>query len=406
MTTIACLKVFVADDQGAANFDALPGLVAKIAGAYLETTWVWPRRYGLVAPFSFVLADPRVTQLDPRELQKIAADLQFKLFGREGEGDVALLLFEGDQSDVMRFAGTNSDALKALLAGEDDGAFKGRICKITPNGVASVTPAGGSIEGAPPAEELATRAAAAAEATFSGMEAEIHPSPLQVDWWGIYYQAKERFVGSGMNWPMLGATGPPDDTSAMIHDLTFLNAAKDIMIKAPVGFVFLPINFSHIIKPTGREAYRPPIQAIGPGFRPRMAASVYNVPREPSYGAIKQISDFLRPYFSRINLQVEDPGFRVAALPMDIVESVTLFLSGRSDRERLTALNQFHGDPTAYRNRKVWQGVIGVRNQRELDLCHRFKTPFLSGPMIATLSTSFCGQIPWPLSDLPYRSRS
>src|SRR3954469_12460170 len=105
MTAIACLKVFVGDELRFADNDTMAGLVAKGAGAYLETTWLWPRRFGLVAPFSFVLADPRATRLDARELQVLARDLQHKLFGDKGEGEIALLMFEGDQADVMRFAG-------------------------------------------------------------------------------------------------------------------------------------------------------------------------------------------------------------------------------------------------------------------------------------------------------------
>ena len=41
-------------------------LVSKIASAYLETRWSWPRRHGLVAPFAFVLADPRAIRVTVR----------------------------------------------------------------------------------------------------------------------------------------------------------------------------------------------------------------------------------------------------------------------------------------------------------------------------------------------------
>jgi hypothetical protein len=155
MTAIACLKVFVGDELRFADNDTMAALVGKVAGAYLETTWLWPRRYGLVASFSFVLADPRATQLDARELQALARDLQFKLFGEKGEGDIALLMFEGDQTDVMRFAGIGGAQLKALLDGEDDGSLVGRVCRITPTEVTSVTPRGGQVCGTPTMEELA-----------------------------------------------------------------------------------------------------------------------------------------------------------------------------------------------------------------------------------------------------------
>ncbi|MGH1557575.1 hypothetical protein ACRAWD_06470 [Caulobacter segnis] len=52
------------------------------------------------------------------------------MFGSKGEGEIALLMFEGDQNDVMRFASANSETLKALLAGEQSGEFAGRIRRI------------------------------------------------------------------------------------------------------------------------------------------------------------------------------------------------------------------------------------------------------------------------------------
>ena len=121
-------------------------LVAKVASSYLESRWLWPRRYGLVAPFAFVLADPRVTLLDPRELQALAAELHNKLFGQESDGDVTLLTLEGDQSEVMRFAGASRAEIGALLRGETDGVSQ-RVCKITRHDVVSVNPAGGPIAG-------------------------------------------------------------------------------------------------------------------------------------------------------------------------------------------------------------------------------------------------------------------
>ncbi|HWW25806.1 MAG TPA: hypothetical protein VNZ85_07935, partial [Caulobacter sp.] len=137
MTAIACLKIFVGEELVFADTDTMAGVVAKVASAYLETHWTWPRRYGLVAPFSFVLADPRATSLDAEELCRMSRDLQYKLFGENGAGEVTLLMLEGDQAEVMRFAGTPALALKTLLDGLDDGAFAGRVCKITPEGAVS-----------------------------------------------------------------------------------------------------------------------------------------------------------------------------------------------------------------------------------------------------------------------------
>ncbi|KQY32977.1 hypothetical protein ASD38_22130 [Caulobacter sp. Root487D2Y] len=242
MTAIACLKIFVGEELRFADSEAIAGLVAKVAGAYLETTWTWPRRHGLVAPFSFVLADPRATRLDARELQKLAADLQFKLFGDKGAGDITLLMFEGDQSDVMRFASTHAEALRVLIAGEDDGGFAGRVCKITPEGVTSLQPHGGPVEGMPPAEELA---AIEPEPSAGGGAGFLDGPMPTAGWWGIYYLLKERFVGSGIDWRAAwdgGRFGAVEDADVTTRDLVCLAAARDALTGAPTGYMFLPFR--------------------------------------------------------------------------------------------------------------------------------------------------------------------
>ena len=105
MSTVACLRISVGKDLSTADADALAGVVAKVTGAFLETTWLWPRRFGLVAPFAFVLADPRATRLDVRELQTLAANLQAKLFGTRGLGEVCLLTLEGERYEYEMTTG-------------------------------------------------------------------------------------------------------------------------------------------------------------------------------------------------------------------------------------------------------------------------------------------------------------
>jgi len=405
MTAIACLKIFVGEELRFADSETMAGLVAKVAGAYLETIWVWPRRHGLVAPFSFVLADPRATRLDARELQKLAADLQIKLFGDKGPGDITLLMFEGDQSDVMRFAGTQAEALRALISGEDDGSFIGRVCKITPDGVTSLLPPGGPVTGAPPAEELA---AIEPEPPMGGVAGLLDIPTPTTGWWGVYYLLKERFVGSGIDWRAAWAGesfGVVEDADVTTRDLTCLASARQALSGGPKGYMFLPFSFSSMVKPSMREVYRPQLDLLPGAARPRLAANVYDVPREPSYGAISQIRAFLKPYFSLIDLHVKDPGFRIESLPAGAVNSVTLVLEGQDERARLAMISRFLKDPEAYRGKKVWQGVTGVASLRELDLCRRLRAPFLSGPMVAPLAEAPAGEVVCPALNLPYRPR-
>ncbi len=406
MTAIACLKIFVGKELRFADSETMAALVAKVAGAYLETTWVWPRRHGLVAPFSFVLADPRATRLDARELQTLAADLQIKLFGEKGAGDITLLMFEGDQSDVMRFAGTHAEALRALISGEDDGTFAGRVCKITPEGVTSLLPPGGPVEGVPPAEELA---AIEPEPPMGGVAGLLDVPTPTTGWWGVYYLLKERFVGSGVDWRAAwegGHMGAVEDADVTVRDLGCLAAARDALAGGPKGYMFLPFSFSSLVKPSMREIYSPQLDLLPPAARPSLAANVYDVPREPSYGAISQIRAFLRPHFSLIDLHVKDPGFRIESLPASAVNSVTLVLEGQDERARLATISRFLTDPDAYRGKKVWQGVAGVASLRELDLCRRLKAPFLSGPMVAPIAEAPTGEIVCPALNLPYRAWS
>lgn len=403
MTAIACLKIFVGEELRFADSETMAGLVAKVAGAYLESTWVWPRRHGLVAPFSFVLADPRATRLDARELQKLAADLQTKLFGDKGAGDITLLMFEGDQSDVMRFAGTHAEALRALISGADDGTFVGRVCKITPEGVTSLLPPGGPVEGAPPAEDLA---AIEPEPPMGGIAGLLDVPTPTTGWWGIYYLLKERFVGSGIDWR--GAWegehfGVVEDVDVATRDLACLASAHAALTGGPKGYMFLPFSFSSMVKPSMREIYRPQLDLLPRVARPRLAANVYDVPREPSFGAISQIRAFLQPHFSLIDLHIKDPGFRIESLPVGAVNSITLVLEGQDERARLAMISRFLKDPDAYRGKKVWQGVAGVASARELDLCRRLRAPFLSGPMVAPIADTPSGEIVCPALNLPYR---
>lgn len=405
MTAIACLKIFVGEDLRFGDAETLAALVAKVAGAYLETAWVWPRRYGLVASYSFVLADPRATRLDARELQKMARDLHVKMFGDKGAGEVTLLMFEGDQTDVMRFASTQGETLKALLAGDDNGEFAGRICRITPDTVTSIKPPGGPLDGAPPIEELA---AIEPEPPIGGISELLGAPQPNTGWWGIYYLARERFVGSGVDWRMAWdnlAFGAVEDADIAARDLACLKAAQTQLSHLDPGYIFFPFSFSSLVKPSVRETYRETIGKFPRALRPRMAASVYDVPREPTYGAIGQIRSFLTPNFSLIDLHVRDPGFRIDSLPAGVVHSVTLVLEGADERARLAAISRFLKDAPTYRAKRVWQGVAMVNSLKELDLCRQLKAPFLSGPMVAPLTKAPTGEIACPALNLPYRSR-
>ena len=400
MTAIACLKVFVGDELRFADNDTMAALVGKVAGAYLETTWLWPRRYGLVAPFSFVLADPRATKLDARELQALARDLQFKLFGEKGEGDIALLMFEGDQTDVMRFAGLHGAELKALLNGEDDGSIVGRVCRITPTEVSSVVPQGGPVCGAPTMEELAV---------LEPLEPSVGP-PARVGYRGVYHGSRQVFIGSVAVWRQaqvasaFGLTPPRFEANRPEDDILALAAAAEALAAVPVGVMFFPISFSTMVKPGARAALLPHLEALPRGSRHRLAAAVYDTPRAPSFSALSQVRQALEPFFSRLDLRVTDPAFQIEELPADLASSVTLVLPQADEPTRLAAVTRFLRDAPIYRRKQVWQGITDVRTRRELNHCTELHAPFVTGPAVTDLLEKPVGatQLPWlnlPLHD-------
>lgn len=397
MTALACLKIMVGDTLMFADADTMAGLVAKVAGAYLESTWLWPRRYGLVAPFSFVLADPRATLLDPRELQALARALQTKLFGQTSDGEVSLLMLEGDKAEVMRFAGMPAHELKALLDADDLGEAIGRVCRITPDGVVSLAPPGGPVSGEPPVEILR----------------EIEPEPkTRIAYRGVYHSPRELFVGnvalrreSAAPRPLdFDAPAPAINGRDADHDIPILESAKDILGRQGSGVLFFPICFSTLVKPSARDALLPHLEALPRAARQRLAAAVYDTPRAPSFSAMQMIQAHLKPHFSRLDLRVSDPAFQVEDLPLDFASSVTLILPEGSESVRLSAATRFLRDAPLYARKRIWQGISELRTRRELNACVEHRAPFLSGPAITDLleaptPTTSCPSLHLPLHD-------
>lgn len=397
MTALACLKIMVGDELKFADNDTMAGLVAKVAGAYLESRWLFPRRYGLVAPFSFVLADPRATMLDARELQAMARDLHAKLFGHSGDGEVSLLMLEGDKAEVMRFAGMPPLQLKALLAGEGLGDAIGRVCKITPQGVESLVPVGGPVAGEPPMEAL--------------QDAAPPPPRPRVAYRGVFHATRELFVGNVVVWRADEApTSFEIDAPASAHgreadnDIPILQSAREILGRRDSGVLFFPISFSTLIKPTARDQLLPHLKALPRAARPRLAAAIYDTPRAPSFSAMQAIKAHLTPFFARLDLRVTDPAFRVEDLPPDFASSVTLILPEGSESVRLSAISRFLRDAPTYTRKRVWQGVSELRTRRELNACVEQRAPFLSGPAVTDLleaptTITPCSSLHLPLHD-------
>lgn len=393
MTALACLKVTIGEELRFGDNETMAAVVSKVAGAYLETTWLWPRRFGLVAPFSFVLADPRATSLDARELQDLARALQHKLFGDKGDGEIALLMFEGDQADVLRFAGIPAAQVAALLAGEDDGSFLGRVCKITPSEVTSIVPKGGPIVGVPPMEELA-------------QEPPV-PSPARVAYRGVFHTARQIFIGNVAVWREESASSgfgfdpPTADGDRAEHDIPTLRGALAMLEKLQIGVVFFPLSFSTLVKPSARAELTSHLDSLPKSRRGQLAAAIYDTPRAPSFSALSQIKRYLDPYFSRIDLRVSDPAFQIDDLPPAAAASVTLVLPSATEAVRLAAIARFMRENPAYRRKGVWQGIGDIRTRRELNACVELGAPFLTGSAITDLLEAPAAVLPCSHLHLP-----
>lgn len=397
MTALACLKIMVGDELQFADTDTMAGIVAKVAGAYLETKWLFPRRYGLVAPFSFVLADPRATLLDARELQALAHDLHAKLFGHSGDGEVSLLMLEGDKAEVMRFASMPPHQLKAALAADELGDAIGRVCQITPHGVASLVPPGGPVAGEPPPEAL--------------QDVVLPPPRPRLAYRGVFHAPRELFVGNIAVWrddeaPAAFEIDAPASAHGREadHDITILQSAREALESQDSGVVFFPVSFSTLIKPTGREQLLPHFKALPRGARQRLAAAVYDTPRAPSFSAMQTIKTHLSPFFARLDLRISDPAFRVEDLPVDFASSVTLILPDGTENARLAAASRFLRDAQTYSRKRIWQGISEVRTRRELNACIEQRAPFLSGPAVTDLletptAITPCSSLHLPLHD-------
>ncbi len=388
MTAIACLKVFVGDDPAETERNA--ALVAKVAAEHLKTAWTAPRRHGLVAPFSFVLADPRATRLDARELQALARALQHRLFGDDDAGEIVMLMFEGDQHEVMRFAGLPARQLTLLLAGEEDASLAGRVCRITPREVRSVMPMGGPITGVPTMEALARLCP--------------RPLPARVAWRGVYHTGRQLFVGNVAVWREAGHAGVAYETyvdgQRALHDMAILKGA--IAALGPnTGVAYVPIGFSSVLKPGLRAELESRLRALPGDLRGRLAAGVYGVPRAPSLAALRQLKAFLDPYFSRLDLRVNDPAFQVEDLPPTLAASITFTPEGDTEANRLAAIARFLKDGPLYRRRQVWQGVSDLRAPRELAAALDQGASFVSGGMVTELLEAPTTVAPYPRGQLP-----
>jgi hypothetical protein len=405
---MACLRVSIASAPGGQTAESLQHLVAKVINAFLETRWEFPRQFEQMTPYAFVLTDPRAERMDKRALKALAAELQLKLFGAEGEGEVSLLMFEGSDVEVHRFARLAGEALNPPFEGSLDRILAERLRDAR-------------VEKA--IERLIPAVAAGSVADDDGFEdlafdppARPPPAPrsseLESVYSGLYLTLTQGFIGSvalcrrprrdRFLYPDLGGPEALPGLAPEAFDEGCVESAIQALARDAPGLMFVPLSFTSLVRPLGRRAYARFLCHLPAEHRDRLGAAIYDTPRAPSFAALQTVRRFLDPFFADINLHVADPEFEVEKLAPDLVSSVTLVLPDRESAARIAAVRRFAAQREAYKKRRIWPGVSAVMNQSELEMCLALKVPVIGGPAVAQLGPVAPGVRSIALEDLPF----
>ena len=384
---MACLRVSILSPSGGQDERELQALVAKVINAFLQSRWEWPRQFEQMTPYAFVLTDPRSDRMDKRGLKALAGELQLKLFGSDGEGEVSLLLFEGSDMEVHRFARLSVDDVERMLAGEAlHPPFEGTLDHITAELARDDGPAW---IGEPSEEDDEPSARALPAARRNGRYEPVYA--------GLCLASAQSIIGSLAfcrrprrdRWlfPDLSAAEALPGLPAEGFDEACVDSALQALQQGATGLLFVPLSFSSLVRPSGRRAYARFLCNLPAEDRVRLGAAIYDTPRVPSYFALANIRRFLAPFFGELNLQVRDPAFEVERLAPEMVSSVTLALPPeREPAERLAAIRRFMQKRDVYKKKRIWAGVSPLANKAELDACLALRIPMLAGPAVAALS--------------------
>lgn len=393
MAAVACLRVQTVTVQPA----EVTAEIAKLICSFLDSQWARPRRSGRIGTLAFLLADPRAQDFDAAELCALAGELQAALF--DADGQVSLLLFEGGQEQIMRFAASTAEALAAALKGEADAApLAGRIRRITAGGAEPLAHPGdpepqaghGDQLTITPEELLKRLQAAEPEAGVESAE----PAAPTVGFHAVYHTPRQSLIGAAVSDGLLGAAslrgvfgnaGHIQGEAARRYDTHCLETTLPFLAAPFSGLLFFPISFAAITSRPTRTIYEPLLARLPALRRAQLAVSIYDTPRDPSSGAVSELASFLGAYFGFIDLGVTDPGFRVEALAAGSVGSVTLVLSGSDTSARLAAIRRFLESRESFRRQKILPSVGHIRTRAELDCCIAQGAAFVSGPIVSDL---------------------
>lgn len=393
MAAVSCLRVMVDANRTDLPAETLGPLVAKYATIFLEVRWVRPRTADQLTHYCYLLSDPRSDVLDTVELAHLATELQERLFGTGVEDAVKLVLFEGGPEAIRAF--TASTAEEVVLAMEDPGRLPtgGRLRRIA---------ADGSLVDVP--EEVRAP---------KGPVDDFNFGPSIDGAQGIYFPKARAFVGDVVSCtPSRAATyySAVDGEEHLPLDsesfdggcvMTALRFLLDFPVTTPL---YVPVSFSTLVRPTQRAGYVELLGILPAETRGQLAATVYDVPRAPSFQSLKVIHEALRGHFASLDLRTQDPDFEVRQLAEKTVTSVTLVLPNASQEVRTAAVRRFAAHAPEYKRRRIWPGLTNVRYRAERELAVSLGFPFLTGPGICRLQSQPIGGRSWDLASLPILS--
>ena len=303
------------------------------------------------------------------------------------------MLFEGEPEAVQAF--TAATAEEVVLAMEDPGRLPkgGRLRRIAADGSLIDVPE----DARPP----------------KGPIDDFNFGPSIDAAQGIYFPKGRAFVGDVISctpsradtWysAVDGEEHLPIDSESFDGGcvMTALRFLLDFPVATPL---YLPVSFSTLVRPTQRANYVELLGILPAETRARLAATVYDVPRAPSFQSLKVIHEALNHHFASLDLRTQDPDFEVRQLAEKTVTSVTLVLPNATQEVRTAALKRFASHAPEYKRRRIWPGLTNVRTRTERDLAVSLGFPFLTGPGICRPQGEPVGGRAWDLGDLPVLS--
>ncbi len=392
MAASACLRILLQPARLERPGSDVMNAAGRFLGAQLEAAWAYPKRIAQTSPNTFLLTDPFAGAISPDFLQSIAGALQRHLFGVGDGGESCLILIDGEKDELTRLAQLSAPEVRLLLdgqLGDLHGMFRSAVFRIDGRKI----------------ERLRKLAAAPGEGSA--------PPPLLPVYRGVFVAPKQEFIGSiATRWrpedPRYlsifdGDTHFPQAQDAARFDEETARAVLESLPNnaAPPGILYLPVSYTNLTKPAPREAFARMLNGLGAWPRPNVAAMLYDVPRDPFYSTIGDVTAFLSERFGAVDLLVSDPGFNVGALSHAKVRSLALSLPNAEDALRHSALRRFAGQRDALRARQILSMAVNVRSAADIAQCTAQKIPLVSGRAVSGPLSRPLGAFPYMLDGLP-----